>query len=106
MRDALAHLVVDRDERSLCVHRPGHHLRKQARVGEQRADQIGGQLGKRLDVHLRHEQAVAGKEGADVEERHRVLVLENDVRGRAAGRDVAEGAHALSLVAHPFGADH
>ena len=75
------------------LHRPGQPLRP----GEVRAEQlVGGQVGERLDVPLRHQQRVAGEQRADVEERQatssssttwagrRPATISQNTHGRAA----------------------
>ena len=97
VRDALAHAVVDRDERALGAEPLLHRTGEQPRVREELGQHLVGQVGERLDVGARDQQGVAGEQRAVIEERERL----RRPRARPAPRrltadDRAEGAVAPS----------
>jgi hypothetical protein len=67
------------------------------RLTEQRIDQLGWEVDQGLVVRLRHQQRVAGKQRARVEERERRVGVVDDVGRLRSGDDRAEDA------AHPGG---
>ena len=58
-------------------------------VGEERRNQLVGQVAERLVVISGHQQRVAGEEGTVVEEGERTLVLEDHMTRLIAGDDLA-----------------
>src|SRR5581483_8882107 len=90
--DGLADDVVGGDERPLGAGRLADRDRERAGVGEYPGQEVVRKVPDRLPVLARHEEAVAGKERAVVEEGQRRAVLEDDVGARLARHDGAEGA--------------
>ena len=59
---------------------------------EERAAELGRQIEDRLSMLPGHEEAMAREEGAMVEERQEISVLEDHVSSELARGDPAEGA--------------
>jgi hypothetical protein len=102
--DALADDVVEGDERPRLPHRLGDRPRQQSGVGKQRPYQLVREVGERLDVLPRDQQAVPGEERPIVEERERDLVLEDHVPGLGSRGDRAERAVGQATRARAPGA--
>jgi hypothetical protein len=92
MRDALADAIVDGHEGSFGVHPLHDGAGKKLDIQKERADQIIGQVRKRLKVALYDEEAMAGEKRAMIQKCERELVFKNFVAGNAAADDVAERA--------------
>ena len=104
VRDALADDVVERHEGALGVERLDHRAGQQPGVGEQRLQQVVGQVGQRLVMLPAGSAGVAGEQGAVVEEGERSLVLEHDVGIGFPPRNRAERAvrvHRPHPIDHP-----
>ncbi len=93
MSNALAHLVVQRQERALRAENLLHSAAQKARGGEVRREQVVRQVGEGGDMSLGYEKRVTREEGTDVEEGKGRVVRQNDVGRPVASHDVAEDAH-------------
>ncbi len=93
VRDALADLVVHRQEAPLRPKRLLHGLGEQPGVSEERIDQMLGEVGERLVMLAWNEKDMAGKERAIVEERDAAIVLHHDLGASVAVGDGTKGAH-------------
>ena len=93
MSNALAHLVVERDERALCPQDLLHRTAQETRGSEVRREEVVRQVGEGCDVSLGYEKGVSREKGADVEERQRRVVRPHDVGGSVASHDVTEHTH-------------
>jgi hypothetical protein len=92
MRNALAYLVVDGDERAVRSEGGFDRTGQSLRAGEEGRDQLGGQIRQRFVVGARNEEDVAHEEGPGIEESKARFILEYAV-GRPRGRhDLAEDA--------------
>jgi hypothetical protein len=92
MGDALAHHVVQRE--------PGPGVGEGRPLGrghaptgvEEGSKEVGGQVGEVGVVTARHDQGVPLEHRTDVEERHQVGLVEDDMTGPLPGDDVVEDA--------------
>ena len=84
MGHALAHAVVDGDERAFRSHAALDSVSQLLRVSEERREQIRREVLQRLKVPLGYEQRVARKERAMVQESERQAVFKNNVARRMA----------------------
>ena len=84
--------VVHRDERALRAHRIANRNAQPLRPGEERLDQLRGQVRQGLVVITGTEQNVTVEEGPHVEESEADGVVQDDVRGFIARHDPAEDA--------------
>src|SRR5439155_11356863 len=94
VRHALADAVVDGHEAAVRLHPVLHRRGQRAGPQEERTDARGREVAERLVMLLGHEQAMAGEDGAVIEERDALLVVEDDV-AVPAGHDGAERAARL-----------
>jgi hypothetical protein len=96
---ALADLVVYGHKRAVGVDRGAHRDAEAAGRGEQRLEEVIGQLVEALDVLAGHQECVPGKQGPAVEEGDGVLLIEHDVGTALAGDDLTESAesHGVTL---------
>jgi hypothetical protein len=90
VRDALADDVVLAHEAALGAERGRHRRADPPHPGEQRPDQVLGQVGQRHVVLLRGDEHVALEHRPGVEEPGRDVVGEHHVRGHGPGDDAAE----------------
>ena len=84
--NALAHPVVDGDERSFGAERLLDGLREALSGGEQRCDFFRRDVGQNFSVLPGDEKAMARKQRPMVEESQQLLILEDD-RGRVSSVD-------------------
>ena len=92
MRDALADPIVDGHEGALGVHALDDGAGKKLDIQKERADQLIGQVRKRLEVALYDEEAMAGEKRPMIQKCERDIVFKNFVAGNAAADDIAERA--------------
>jgi adenosylcobinamide-GDP ribazoletransferase len=92
MRDALADRVVHADETALRAQRGWHGRADLLHPQEQRADQVGGQVGERHIVRSRRDEHVPLEHRPGVEERDGDVVGEHHLGGPGSRDDVAERA--------------
>ena len=92
VRHALADPVVHRHERARRAEAVDAPRRRRAAPREVGADQLGGQVGQRLDVVARDDQHVAREQRPDVEEPERHGVVEHDV-GRPRPATISQNTH-------------
>jgi 4-carboxymuconolactone decarboxylase len=85
--DALAHHVVDRDERAVATECGRHSSRYSLHPFEQRSDEIGIEVGERHDVAFRYHEHVSFEHGGPVEEGDDDVVVQHGAhRQRPADR--------------------
>ena len=70
---------------------------KKLDVQKERADQLIGQVRKRLEVALYDEEAMAGEKRPMIQKCERDIVFKNFVAGNAAADDLAERAVLIQL---------
>jgi hypothetical protein len=92
VRHALTHLIVERDEGALRLHRDLHRLRNPSSGREERRDQIVGHGRQRIDVASRDQETVAKEERPMIEESHHVFGFEHDRRIHELARNLAKDA--------------
>jgi hypothetical protein len=93
---ALGHAVVHGHEAPVGPEAALHSGGDAPGVGEERLEEIVGELGEGGHVAAGDEEGVAGEDGAMVEEGQGVLTLQDDMGGLAPFDDVAEPAVAHS----------
>ena len=92
MRNALADAIIDGYKNALGLHAAHYGIGEKAHVGEKRAEERIGQVHQGLEVRFDDEQAMAGKQGAVIEEGEGDFVFEDFVAGDGAANDLAERA--------------
>lgn len=77
VRDALAHAIIGRDERSLRVHRQLDCGGKRARIREQRLKHRIRQVGNCLEMSFGNHETMPGEQRPMIQKRNRVLIFKN-----------------------------
>ena len=104
MRHALAHSIVDRNERSIGLHGVLHGPGKPLRCGKKWFDQLSRQIAERFIMLARNEQTMPRKERPVIQERERMRILIDDPRRMCPRNDRAEQAgHDYQFVIDPSG---
>ncbi len=94
--DALADAVVDGYEGSFRGHPLLYSQREKAGISEEMTGEILREIPQGWQVRYRHQEGVAGEEGAMVEEGQRYTIGENDLGCRLSPDDCAEFAPDLA----------
>ncbi len=81
MGNALAHAVINSDKRPIGPQALFDGPFQQLRILEQESDQVSGKIRERLEMLLRHEEAVSGEKRSAIQESQGDVIFKNDSGG-------------------------